>query len=476
MIRLPVFVFGVGDNVHQIVHRICHRPDHNSSGTGQQSRSQEFVEVSSLFYFFVVHSASPTCSFIQFEMPGSLIKLASRSGAKILIRISQAPTDKTFVQDPYNFYATARSLGDFVEWQDFGIAMATTAEAVNAVMRHPKLGRKAPVELKSPVPAGLEPFYRLEEHSMLELEPPDHTRLRGLVLRSFTRNRVLALAPYISQTADDLIDCFREGPFDLLDAFARVLPVRVIAHLLGVPQDMTTQLLLWSNDMVAMYQARRNGEIEARAARAAAEFTDYIASLLKHGTNLSPDSLLSKLTEAAVDGRNLTTDEVVATAILLLNAGHEATVHSIGNAIRHLSDYPERTLALTPEFIEGTVEECLRFDPPLHMFRRWVYEDVTMMGYSFRRGQEIGCLLGSACRDDAVWPDGEVFDPFRMKRPNLAFGAGIHFCVGAPLARLELQIALPALFSRCPNIKVVTPPQVANLYHFRGLESLMVTV
>ena len=139
----------------------------------------------------------------------------------------------------------------------------------------------------------------------------------------------------------------------------------------------------------------------------------------------------------------------------------------------HLVNFEGRADALAPESIEGTVEECLRFDPPLHMFTRHVYEPVEICGVSFDPGTEVGCLLGSATRDDAVWPDGEVFDPFRSVRANAAFGAGIHFCVGAPLARLELQVALPILFGRLKDLTLIEPPWVANIYHFRGREKIM---
>ena len=188
------------------------------------------------------------------------------------------------------------------------------------------------------------------------------------------------------------------------------------------------------------------------------------------------DDLISELITAEEDGDRLSTDEMISTCILLLNAGHEATVHSLGKAVRHLASYPKRHDALCPEQIERTVEECLRYDPPLHMFTRHVYTDTTIRGVRFSAGDEVGCLLGSACRDDAIWPDGEVFDPFREVRSNMAFGAGIHFCVGAPLARLEMQVALPILFARCPSLRVVEEPRIANLYHFHGLERLTVSV
>lgn len=390
--------------------------------------------------------------------------------------VQQSPTDPGFVQDPYPFYGRLRAIGDFAHWEDFGIPMATSSAAVNAVLRHPKLGREVPEDRRVAVPDRLRPFQDIEDHSLLELEAPTHTRLRKLILKAFTRNTVLALAPDIRAMAGALIDDFPPGPFDLLDAYARQVPVLVITRLLGVPQEMSQQLLSWSNAMVAMYQARRDRAVEDAAAAASADFAAYVRDLIRDRRENLSDDLLSQLVAAEADGQRLTADEVVSTTILLLNAGHEATVHSLGNAVRHLANFPARDKALMPEAVEGTVEECLRFDPPLHMFRRWVYEDVTVLGVDFRKGEEIGCLLGSACRDEAIWPDAGVFDPFRPVRPNAAFGAGMHFCVGAPLARLEMQIALPLLFQRCPGLQLVEAPRVADLYHFRGLERLMVAI
>ncbi len=389
-------------------------------------------------------------------------------------RLSQSPTDPAFVQDPYPFYRVARALGDFVFWEEYGMPMATTHEAVSQVLKSRKMGREIPADRRKPVRPGLELFYAVEDHSMLELEPPSHTRLRGLVLRAFTRQRILGMASEISMIADDLISAFPEGRFDLLDTFARQLPVIVISRLLGVPDTMAPQVLAWSNDMVAMYQSRRTEAIEDQAARAAGEFADFMRGYVEERRTSPGPDLISELLAAEEDGEKLSSDELITTCILLLNAGHEATVHSIGNAVRQLAGHARVHEAMQPERIECAVEECLRFDPPLHMFTRHVYEPVEIMGTRFEPGDEVGCLLGSACHDDAIWPDGDRFDPFRDIVKNTAFGAGIHFCVGAPLARLELQIALPALFSRCPDLRIVEPPQVANLYHFRGLERLMV--
>ncbi len=386
--------------------------------------------------------------------------------------LRQSPTDEGFVQDPYPFYRTARALGDFVFWEDYGLPMAVTHEAVMAVMKSRDLGREIPADKSKPVPEGLEPFYRLEAHSMLEREPPAHTRLRRHVLRGFTTSRIQSLAPEISQIADALIDRMPSGEFDLLEYFARPLPVQVIARLLGAPEDMAPQMLAWSNAMVAMYQARRSTEIEAAAAKAALEFADFMASHIDTRRKTPANDLITDLIAAEESGDALSTDELIATCILLMNAGHEATVHSLGNAVRHIAGHARRDEALAPSHVAIAVEECLRFDPPLHMFTRHVYRPVSIMGHRFEPGDKIGCLLGSACHDDAIWPDSERFDPFRDPIPNAAFGAGIHFCVGAPLARLEMQIALPILFSRAKDLRIVRPPRVANLYHFRGLERL----
>ena len=392
-----------------------------------------------------------------------------------LARVEQDPTDPEFVQDPYAFYRHIRALGDFVYWSDYRLPVATTHEAVMTVLRSRSLGREVPSENRVAPPSELSAFFEIEDHSMLEREPPVHTRLRGLVLRAFTRNRILSMGPEISQVADGLISDMPEGQFDLLDAFARPLPIIIIARLLGVPEAMAPQLLDWSNRMVAMYQARRTEEIENDAANAAAEFSNYLRDFIEKRRGAAQNDLISELIAAEEHGTRLSMDELISTCILLLNAGHEATVHSLGNAFVHLVNFKGRAEALEPEAIAGTVEECLRFDPPLHLFTRHVYKPVEICGVPFEEGAEIGCLLASATRDDAVWPDGEVFDPFRAIRSNAAFGAGIHFCVGAPLARLEMQVALPILFARLQKVRLVEPAKVANLYHFRGRERLMVT-
>ena len=382
--------------------------------------------------------------------------------------LQQSPTDPKFVQNPYPFYASARATGDLFYWDNYQMPMACTAASVNAILRDRRFGRE-PIEPLD-IPDHLTDFYAVEAHSMLELEPPRHTRLRGLVLRAFTSRRIKALAPEIDTLAHQLIDQFPKGDFDLLPNFAQHLPVIIIARLLGVPEDMSDQLLKWSNAMVRMYIAGRSRADEDAANQAAKDFTAFLRGYIDARRSEPRDDLITNLIAAEEDGDRLSTDELITTCILTLNAGHEATVHTIGNGVKALL---ERGLNW-PEDTDATVEEIMRFDPPLHMFTRYAYEEMEVFGHTFRPGDMVGLLLASANHDAKIWDTPEVFDPARAVRPHAAFGGGLHFCVGAPLARLELQRALPVLFERCPNLSLVEPPRYADSYHFHGLERLMV--
>ena len=388
--------------------------------------------------------------------------------------LSQSPTDPGFVQNPYPFYERVRKAGPFFHWRDYGLTCTGSFAAVNAIFRDRRFGREVPAELAPELPAHLAPFHAIEAHSMLELEPPRHTRLRSLVLRAFTSRRIAALAPEIAVLAEDLAAGFPDGPFDLLAAFAAPLPVSIIARLLGVPEEMAPDLLRWSNAMVGMYMANRTREREDRAAAAALAFAAFLRGYVEERRARPADDLITHLIAAEEKGERLSSDELISTCILLLNAGHEATVHTFGNGVKALLEHRTPPEALGIAQIERTVEEILRFDPALHMFTRWAYEDVEVMGQSFRRGDRVGLLLAAANRDPGQWERPATFRPERPAMPLATFGAGLHFCVGAPLARLELQIALPILFQRCPGLRLSEPPTYADVYHFHGLGRLMV--
>ena len=386
-----------------------------------------------------------------------------------MLHLSQSATDPAFVQDPYPFYARARAGGDLVWWEEYNMVMATSLAAVNALLRDRRFGRE-PVTPRA-FPDHLASFYAVEAHSMLELEAPRHTRLRSLVLRAFTSRRIAGLQPEIATLAHELIDAFPAGDFDLLPAFATRIPVIIIARLLGVPEAMADDLLAWSNAMVSMYQARRTRVIEDQAVAATEAFVAFMRRYVEDRRQDPRDDLITQLIAAEEGGEKLSTDELITTCILLLNAGHEATVHAMANGVKTLLEHDLRPGA---DIIETASEETLRLDPPLHMFTRYAYEDIDLFGHSFKRGDEMGLLLASANRDPAGWDKPDQFDPMRPIKPNTSFGAGAHFCVGAPLARLELNTALPILFDRCPTLALAEAPQYADVYHFHGLKRLMV--
>jgi len=386
-------------------------------------------------------------------------------------RLIQSPTQPAFVQDPYPFYERARRGGELFYWEDFGMVGATSHRAVSVLLRDKRMGRQPPPGQEPEVNDRTAAFYANEQHSLLSIEPPKHTRLRGLVLRAFTSRKIATMTAEIEALCHGLIDDFpKDAPFDLIAAYAQLVPVIVICRLLGVPEARAQDLLGWSSAMVAMYQARRTPEIESAASRATTEFCDFMRSYVDERRGTPGDDLISELIAAEEDGARLSTDELITTAILLLNAGHEATVHTLGNGVKALLAHGR------PEITPACVEEVIRFDPPLHLFTRYVYEDCEMFGHKFRAGEEIGCLLAAANRDPAAYENAATFDPARKGPANTSFGAGIHFCVGAPLARLELDVALRVLFERCPGLRIKGTPKFANLYHFHGLERLDVTV
>ena len=383
--------------------------------------------------------------------------------------LTQSPTDPAFVQDPYPFYEMARKAGPFFHWTDYNLTCTGAAAACSAIFRDRRFGRESPHPL--PIPNHLRPFYAVESHSMLELEAPRHTRLRNLVLRAFTSRRIEGLGPQIAQLSHQLIDAFPQGPFDLLSHFGQKLPVILIARLLGVPEEMAPDLLRWSNAMVGMYMAGRDRAREDCAVAATEAFVAFLRGYVDERRAKPADDLITHLIAAEEDGQRLTTDELIATCILLLNAGHEATVHTIGNGVKLMLETGTQSAVANPDPL---VEEILRFDPALHMFTRWAYTEVEVMGHTFQRGDQVGLLLAMANRDGGVWDNPQRFDPTRSIKPHASFGAGVHFCVGAPLARLELRLALPILFDRRPDLALAEVPRYADVYHFHGLQRLMV--
>ncbi|MDG0986720.1 MAG: cytochrome P450, partial [Paracoccaceae bacterium] len=356
----------------------------------------------------------------------------------MLPKVSQSPTNDDFVQNPYPFYETCLAKGGKVFWEDYNMVSLFKYDDVSSILKDKRFGRECPEDKKQDYRKELAPFYQLEDHSMLQLEPPKHTRLRGLVLRAFTSRKINSMAEEIKILCTQLMHNFSSKQVNILNEYANKIPVIIIARLLGVPEEMSDQLLRWSNDMVMMYQARRTEKHEERAITASKEFSDFMRSYVDERRSKPEDDLITHLISAEENGEKLTTDELITTCILLLNAGHEATVHSLGNGIKILLENKKMKIDWQNESrISQLIEEILRFDPPLHMFTRYAYEPINIGSYALKKGEEVALVLGATGRDKTLWSDPEYFDPNRIIKKNTAFGGGIHFCVGAALARLE---------------------------------------
>ena len=384
------------------------------------------------------------------------------------------PRHPAFFTDPYRTYAKLHASPGPLLWEDYGFWCLAQHALVSPALRDKRLGRQilhvaTREELGWPArPTRLSAFDAIERHSLLELEPPEHTRLRALVSRAFVSRQVERLAPKVAAISEQLIDGFEaDGEADLLDAFAASVPVGVIAELVGVSLADAPQLLDWSHKMVAMYQFLPTHEVELAAEAAARDFADYVRRLAEERRRSPRDDLVSQLIAAESEEGRLSEDELVSTVVLLLNAGHEATVHALGNGVKIILEH-----GVDFDGSEAAIDELLRFDPPLHLFTRYVLEDLEIKGVTLRRGERVGLLLGAANRDPAAFADPDRLDLTRARNPQIAFGAGIHFCVGAPLARLEMRIALPILLRRLPGLSLSEAPRYRDTFHFHGLEAL----
>lgn len=382
-------------------------------------------------------------------------------------------TDPAVVADPYPHLAALRSASPLAWHSGMGVWLATGHAEAGAVLRDRRLGRV--FGPRSPE-ADWDTFNWLHADSILDSEPPKHTRLRRLVAGAFGRGHVQRLAPRIEELAAGLLADLPSGEFDVLEGYAEPLPVLVIAELLGVPESERDDLRRWSQAIVRMYEVDRTPDHEAQARSASAEFAAYVEELAAARAKAPGDDLLSDLVQARDGSDRLSAHELVATAVLLLNAGHEASVNGFGNGLHSWLTAPERPqVDVTDDAaLARLVEEFLRHDSPLHLFERTAKEPTDIGGVHLEPGDKVAALLGAANRDPAVFADPDRFDPTRDPNPHLAFGAGIHFCLGAPLARLELEVSLRTLLARFPDLEVVQA-QRRPTFVLRGFERLVVS-
>ncbi|MGY1593999.1 cytochrome P450 [Geodermatophilus sp. SYSU D00708] len=390
-------------------------------------------------------------------------------------------TDPAVVADPYPAFARARAQAP-VQWHEgLGLWLAFTHAESNAVLRDRRLGRiwrdEEPAERFGS-------FNLIHRNAILEMEPPSHTRLRRLVSTAFARGHVERLRPWVEDLAGRLVDELveRSGgsePVDVLSGMAEQLPVDVIAELLGVPQVDRPLLRPWSNAIVKMYEYGRTAAVEEAAERAADEFVTYLRELAADRRRHLGEDLVSHLVSVRdADGDRLTEDELVTTCILLLNAGHEATVNVTGNGLLALLRSPDQLARLRADrgLLPTAIEELMRFDSPLQLFERTAGADVEIGGATVRQGQKIAALLGAANRDPAVFADPDTLDVGRPDNPHISFGAGVHFCIGAPLTRVELQASFGALLDRTSRLELGGEPVRRPEFVIRGLAGLPVVL
>jgi cytochrome P450 len=372
------------------------------------------------------------------------------------------------VADPYPFFAEERSHGP-VAWHESSSMFLTFDHAhANAVLRDRRLGRI----WKDREPASyLEPFNLLHRNQMMEHEPPEHTRLRRLVAKAFARGHVERLRPRVRELASSLLTDVDPAGFDVIGEFAEPLPVLVIAELLGVPVSLAPRLREWSQAIVRMYEVAPSAEVEAAAVRAAAEFADTVREIARARAENPGNDLITDLVAAREGAGRLSEDEVVASAVLLLNAGHEASVNVFGNGLVAMLS---RGVTPSPAQVTTCVEEMLRFDSALQLFERTATEDVQVGPVTIGKGQKIAALLGAANRDPAVFERADEFVPDRDPNPHLAFGAGVHFCLGAPLARMELVESLTLLTQTMPRLRLTAEPEPRGTFVLRGYRTVSV--
>jgi cytochrome P450 len=387
------------------------------------------------------------------------------------------PADPGFLADPYPVFAALRERGAVYWHQGLGVHLAVSHAACDALLRDRGLGRiwqdREPVEV---FPA----FNLLHRTSLLESEPPTHTRLRRLVASAFARGHVERMRPWIASVADrlveDLVERLADGqPTDLISGVAEPLPVEVIAELLAVPPADRGLLRPWSNAIVKMYEYGVGTELQTAAEVASTEFVDYLRALVVERRRRPAGSdLISDLVVAADGADRLSQDEIVGTCVLLLMAGHEATVNVVGNGVYALARHPDewRRMVANRALAVRCAEEMTRYDSSLQLFERTATRDVDLAGTRIRAGDKVAALLGAANRDPVVFVDPDRFDAGRVVNPHLGFGTGIHFCLGAPLARIEVQSVVGSLAARLPELRLNREPVRRPEFVIRGLSAL----
>ncbi|MBU6313442.1 MAG: cytochrome P450 [Actinomycetales bacterium] len=385
-----------------------------------------------------------------------------------------------FVANPYEQLKALRDIGKPVWHDGMQIFLAARHVDANDVFRNKSLGR---IFTDKKPEFEWETFNWLHSDSILDSEPPKHTRLRSLVAKAFNRNKIEGMRPAVERITQQLLEAIDEKVtsgerFDLIADYAEPLPVKIIADLLGFPESEEHLLRPWSQAIVKMYEVNPSEQYQLEAKKAAGEFAEYVRNLAEHRKSNPGQDLITDLAMVEENGEKLNSHELVATCVLLLNAGHEASVNAFGNGMVAALERPEQADLLRKNsraITETALEEFMRFDAPLHLFERTATVDTELGGIKIEKGQKIAALIGSANRDSAVFERADDMDLTRDPNPHIGFGAGIHFCLGAPLARLEMSVSLPALWEKYPNMQLSGIPVRRPTFVLRGYESVSIS-
>ncbi|MBZ0285455.1 MAG: cytochrome P450 [Anaerolineae bacterium] len=398
-----------------------------------------------------------------------------------------SPLSPEFQANPYPVYDMLRVNAPVFFWDQWGIWFLTRYEDCAALLKDARLAHeiqnvmsREELGLPPEPPAEYQPYMEMVRGWMLFRDPPTHTRLRMLVHKAFTPRMVENLRGRAQAITDRLLDAVQDKKqMDIIQDLAVPLPVTVIAEMLGVPTDEQDLFRGWSRDLAGTLELTDSPEVYERGTAATVAFSAYLRDLANARRKHPQDDLMSALVAAEEAGDKLTEQELIATCILLLVAGHETTTNLIGNGMLALLRHPEQLEKLRndPVLIKPAIEEVLRYDSPVQMTSRMVMTDMEFQGQHLRKGSQVSFMLGAANRDPEQFANPDQLDISRESNPHLAFSNGIHYCLGAPLARLEGQIAISTLLKRLPKMGLLDDaPPYRPTYVLRGLKALPISV
>ena len=395
--------------------------------------------------------------------------------------ISFPNEDKDFIKNPYPYLKELREEYPIHYDKSSGLNLITQFEDVKDIQKSKNFISSEPQDYTKDAdeklinPKDYDYFWKTEEFNLLNLEGNIHDELRGLVAKAFLNRQVQELRPFMENKSKELLDKVNRDSFDLLADYAQPYSIAVIGELLGVPEEDYDKFLYWSHAIVKMYDLKVSDESAAEAESAAKDFYIYMNNLIDEKNKNPQNDMISRLSQVSENNQQLTKDQIICTVILLLNAGHEATVNTIGNSIVALLLNNISTKNLNLDFdIKKIIEELIRWDSPLQFFQRWVLEDTELSGIKLPKNSKIAMLLGSANRDETAFKNPEKIDFERKNLNHTSFGGGVHFCLGAHLARLELEVSLENLFKN--EINLINDPERTGAFGIRGFKKINVSI